>query len=122
MISFKCQRCGWCCKNKAINILYSDIKRWEKEDRKDILKEVSFVEVKNPKISGFYFVKTSIPNHDKCPFLTFKNDLAICSIYETRPKSCRNNPEIIPKELYKKWLGCPAFREVYRDWIKEQLN
>ncbi len=113
MTEFKCRRCGWCCKNKVINILYSDIKRWKKENRNDILKEVSYVEVPNKIVSGFYFIKTTVPSHKKCPFLEFKDNLAVCTIYKTRPRTCRNNPEIIPKIQYKKWLSCPAFMEVY---------
>jgi Fe-S-cluster containining protein len=34
-----CAQCGSCCKHYAIIIEDKDIRRWEKEDRKDILKK-----------------------------------------------------------------------------------
>lgn len=119
MTKFKCHRCGWCCKHKRINITYSDIKRWEKEGRWDILKEVSFVDYSkhpNPdirKTTGFYFAKTCKPTSEHpCPFLSMNDGLATCTIYETRPLVCRNNPELLLKEVnLKDWLGCPAFKE-----------
>jgi len=119
-VQFKCRRCGWCCKNKVINILYSDIIRWRNEDRKDILKEVSFIRTTSGLASGFYFRKTTMPSHKKCPFLDFENDLAKCLIQDTKPRCCKNNPEIIPRKDFLKWIGCPAFKEVHKKWIMKR--
>lgn len=120
-LKFKCKRCGWCCKTKNISIVYSDIARWTREARYDILKEVSYVKDKDNRNIGFYFSRTLGKNHGPCPFLSMNNGLASCIINDTKPKACRYNPEIIPRESYRNWLGCPGFMEVHKEWIERKL-
>jgi len=85
---FNCQQCGWCCRNIVINVAYSDIIRWQKENRSDILCEVSFLaNYPKAKVGGFYFHKTAFNPKQPCPF--YKDG---CIIYETRPVACQDYP------------------------------
>jgi Fe-S-cluster containining protein len=101
-ITFKCQQCGKCCEEMAICISYSDFKRWEAENRKDILKEISFAE-DFPKDTGFYFYKTILEPGSPCPFL--KDNL--CSIHDTKPTGCRGFPYGVDE------VECPQWKPEY---------
>lgn len=88
---FECQKCGECCKNSIIPVYYSDVQRWEKERRWDILMRITFVEWQNHeglKNRGFVFPET-VPENGVCPFLSDEN---LCLIHDTKPKTCRNFP------------------------------
>lgn len=39
-LNFECQRCGKCCSNHTIFVTIEDLRRWIKERRTDILKEL----------------------------------------------------------------------------------
>ena len=39
----ECIKCGNCCRERHIDVVWSDVQRWEKEERWDILREISFV-------------------------------------------------------------------------------
>lgn len=110
-MEFKCQRCGWCCRNTNVNISYSDIRRWESTKRYDILSKVSFMDFgKNDKRSGFYFIDTLKKHKDdtkeSCPYFR-DNPLIVCKIYNIRPRSCRDFP------LIKKDYGeCPEMKRL----------
>lgn len=106
-MNFKCKRCGWCCRNVNINVSYSDIQRWVKERRLDILNQLSYIDHKDKKKRGFYITETVLAPKRACPFLKTKDGLAICAIYETRPRSCREFPQAHKKDE-KKFIKCPA--------------
>jgi Fe-S-cluster containining protein len=76
----------------AICISYSDIVRWQKEKRNDILREVSYAKG-FPGGNGFYFAKTvKGPVKQQCPFLEKQDGLFSCSIQMTKPIGCDDFP------------------------------
>jgi len=95
---FKCEKCGYCCKNISINIAYSDIVKWLKLKRFDILDHVSYIESKK----GFYFIETIRKPVLGCPFLKDNK----CSIYDIRPQACEDFP--LAHSIYRK---CPAWKK-----------
>lgn len=102
-MNFKCQRCGWCCKNVVINVSYSDIIRWWKEKRYDILKEISYLANYGKMGDGFYIAKTTFAPKQPCPFLRENS----CTIHDTRPLSCKDFPKAHAKNEKQK-IKCPA--------------
>jgi len=106
-VTFDCQRCGWCCKNININISYSDIIRWAKQKRFDILGEISYVDNEDPKKRGFYITKTITAPKQSCLYLTTEDGLSSCSIYDTRPRACIEFPSAHAKDEKQK-IECPA--------------
>lgn len=88
-MKFECNQCGRCCKEITINISQSDILRWKEENRKDILREVSWLNnYPRKNTGGFYIIKTTYNPKQSCPF--YKGD--ICSIHDIKPKACRDYP------------------------------
>ncbi|WP_321504503.1 YkgJ family cysteine cluster protein [uncultured Methanoregula sp.] len=101
----ECRRCGSCCRAHAGNIsaTLTDIRRWMREGRKDILifffirKEdgslirgdvegyqtmegVTGIEMRNP---------VNLERFCVCPFLRQETeDRSACSIHETKPRVC----------------------------------
>lgn len=78
-----CTQCGRCCTNadfmERIGISAPDMERWRRENRTDILAQVS-------ELSGWR-------EPGACPFLVATNNGRFgCSIYETRPETCREYP------------------------------
>jgi Fe-S-cluster containining protein len=71
----------------VISITYSDIKRWVREGRQDILREVSFVNGA-PQGDGFYFAQTITKPKKSCSFLVDDQ----CSIHGTKPVCCKDAP------------------------------
>ena len=106
-MKFKCKRCGNCCITKPVNICYSDIMRWKEEDRKDILKKVTWIQnYPREKVGGFYIKDTAIVDIRKCPFMKsfdWKEE-KVCTIYKTRPLACKDFPM-----GSKKIDDCPGF-------------
>lgn len=108
---FNCKRCGWCCENKVINIAASDLMRWKKEGRKDILKEISWIHnYPRDNTGGFYIAQTAFNPKQACPFLKYDDNLSSCFIYQTRPRCCRNFP--YGQEIVKE---CPGSSEISFD-------
>lgn len=65
-----------------------DLERWEREGRKDILhiiEKEQAVWLGDHLISG----RTGRPIYG-CPFIEIEDGLFSCSIYETRPRVCRD--------------------------------
>ncbi len=81
----ECQKCGLCCKTWQVDVVLEDRERWIKEKREDILDELIFIENK-----GLFIRNTTIKPVQPCVFLKGENH---CSIYETRPLTCRLFPE-----------------------------
>lgn len=95
MKCFNCKRCATCCRTLTIEVTASDLRRWFTENRIDILEEIGYLPTPDSKRSkgGFYFEKTLMRKDGtklQCPFL---NDENLCSIYDTRPRICRDYPE-----------------------------
>ena len=86
----ECKRCGKCCKELPIDIGHSDITRWNKENRQDILKQVSFLNNFPSKGYGGFYIEKTLLKKDRekkpCPFYI----KAECSIYSTRPMVCKD--------------------------------
>ncbi len=95
MEKFECLQCGHCCLDLSdafeTSVPDSDVLRWERENRYDILEwVVSFAELNDIWINP----KTGEPV-DRCPWLRKlpKKDKYICRIHETKPEHCRNFPK-----------------------------
>ena len=74
-----------------------DLERWRREGRDDILQRY-----RDARWVGDHFVSvtTGMTIHD-CPFLDFRESSFACTIYETRPRVCREfepgSSEICPQ-------------------------
>ena len=77
----ECQHCGACCKVDTNILALSDIKRWKREGREDILKHVRIV-------SGYYPAGFK---EEKCPFYDETKEMK-CLIEDTKPAVCRQFP------------------------------
>jgi Fe-S-cluster containining protein len=88
-IPIKCRRCGICCL-ADINafITKDDLKRWEKEGREDIL---HLLQHEHAVWAGDHFVSSYDGRYiHGCIFLTWEDHQYSCTIYGTRPKTCRD--------------------------------
>lgn len=89
-----CTQCGRCCTNadfmERIGISKPDTDRWQREGRTDILARLG-------EDAGW---KSAGP----CPFLVPAGDQRlVCSIYETRPATCREYPMAV---AHMRWVDC----------------
>lgn len=108
MTKFNCQRCGWCCEQIVIDVSQSDIHRWVRAGRFDILKEISFINNYPRKGTGnFYIAKTTFNPKQPCPFIAKENGVKSCAIQDIKPRACRDYPWSCTK-----MEGCPAFSEI----------
>ncbi|MBN2567994.1 MAG: YkgJ family cysteine cluster protein [Deltaproteobacteria bacterium] len=84
-----CMRCGKCClSNLFFYITDDDIERWKREGRKDIL---HIIENRQAVWGGDHFVSARDGTFmHGCPFLEWKDGRHSCSIYQTRPRVCRD--------------------------------
>ena len=65
-----------------------DLARWKQEGRQDIL---HIIETRSPAWMGDHFVSAHTGHYlYACPFLTLIDDQWTCSIYQTRPRVCRD--------------------------------
>ena len=108
MEKFKCVQCGHCCLDLSdayqTSVPETDIKRWKREQRFDILEWVGPFEGMDeiwisPK-TGEYV--------NRCPWLRKlpKQNKYICRIHETKPEHCRNFPK---SKRHAKDNGCKGF-------------
>jgi len=79
--TFKCTKCGECCR-PIVKVSTKDISRIEKSGAQDFI-------VQDP-IGGK--AKTLKQVNGICMFLKRKNEEFYCSIYDHRPKVCREYP------------------------------
>lgn len=88
-IKGSCVQCGACCRSYDIILEYKDIRRWEKEGRKDILKKCNLY------IDDVWLnPRTQVPYYRGCPWLK-KDKVAnkfYCKIHEIKPEICKNFP------------------------------
>lgn len=104
-----CLTCANCCKTTSPIFYQNDIERLSKALR---MKPGDFIE-KYLRVDGDNdFVLKSAP----CPFLGEDN---YCSVYEDRPKACREYPHTNRRKMvqitdltYKNTLVCPAVLEM----------
>jgi Fe-S-cluster containining protein len=79
----------------------TDIERWERENRHDILNRLQGNEIV---WSGDIIVSSTGRHYSSCVFLNFDGESFYCDIYETRPHVCRDfvpgSSELCP--LYSK--------------------
>jgi Fe-S-cluster containining protein len=87
----------------VICITHSDIIRWVAQDRKDILKQVSFVRGA-PQGDGFYFEQTITKPKKPCAFLVNNG----CGIHSTKPVCCRDAPGSLTE-----FSVCPVWNKSY---------
>ena len=118
MASLECIGCGNCCRERAIDITFSDILRWSNENRRDILKEVFYIDNYPTKgQGGFYFEKSIKKKEDMqrhCPFLTDENK---CSIHYTKPSGCKDAPL-----AYTEFKECPVFKKSSKKVISKIIR
>src|SRR6187549_2021303 len=104
-----CLTCANCCKTTSPIFYQTDIERVSKSLR---MKPGDFIEKYLRIDEDKDFVLKSSP----CPFLDAEN---YCSVYEDRPKACREYPHTERKKMvqiteltYKNTLVCPAVLEM----------
>ncbi|MBN2282482.1 MAG: YkgJ family cysteine cluster protein [Deltaproteobacteria bacterium] len=84
-----CRQCGACClAHLSAYITDADRERWRREGRSDIL---HIIDRDRPVWAGDRLIsaRSGLPLHG-CPFLEWTGRWYSCSIYETRPLTCRN--------------------------------
>lgn len=104
-----CLVCANCCKTTSPIFYQTDIERLSKSMR---IKPGDFVEIYlRVDEDGDHVLKSS-----PCPFLGADN---YCSVYEARPKACREYPHTNRKKMvqimeltYKNTMVCPAVSEM----------
>ncbi len=111
----ECKRCGTCC---------NDVRLAESPDMlKKAYEYWRTLPSVDPKFSEIYLIypmlmfkyenlKEDLPYHYSCKHFTRSTDgLGICSIYEIRPRMCREFPyyegiELAPEEKVSPYDGC----------------
>jgi len=118
MIATQCIGCGNCCRERAIDITFSDVLRWSDEKRRDILSEVYYIDNYPTKgQGGFYFEKSVKKKEDMqryCPFLAEDNK---CLVHDTKPSGCKDAPL-----AYTEFKECPAFKKPNDDVISATVK
>jgi Fe-S-cluster containining protein len=105
-----CNGCGKCCLDasymRSLPASASDIKRWRKEGREDILDYVDFVGGRK----YYLWVKEGV-EMSRCPFVKKDRNKPTyhCTIHETRPEACRGYP-LTAGQMVK--LGCEIVGEI----------
>ena len=101
-----CTQCGRCCTNPhfmgTMEASASDIARWRKDDRQDILQYADVHDWKPGSAGeamGFAFADLWMSPRTgndmlRCPFVrkVRNQDRYTCTIYDTRPEVCREYP------------------------------
>lgn len=84
----RCRQCGKCCKVDFFAFVKpEDLARWRDEGRFDILKMIS---TEKPFWAGDRLISASDGRPlRECPFLAWSGEKYCCTIYETRPRICR---------------------------------
>jgi Fe-S-cluster containining protein len=113
-----CLDCANCCKTTSPIFYQTDIERVARSLR---MKPGDFIE----KYLHIDEDKDYVLNSSPCPFLDKEN---YCSVYENRPKACREYPHTDRKKMvqimdltYKNTLVCPAALEIV-ERIKKQIE
>jgi len=84
----RCRQCGVCCHVDMIAyITENDMRRWEKEQRLDIISHVRGTEIQ---WFGDIILTGNGIHIQSCTFLNYDGNVFFCDIYETRPQVCRD--------------------------------
>jgi uncharacterized protein len=112
----ECLTCANCCKSISPMITDKDIERMSKHLK---MRPSMFTE----KYLHLDHENDYVFNNAPCPFLMTDN---YCSIYEVRPKACREYPHTDSKNIYKlldltlkNTLVCPAVFEIVEELKKK---
>jgi Fe-S-cluster containining protein len=95
-----CKRCGICCLADAnAYITNKDLKRWKAQGRDDIFR---MLEREHAIWVGDHLISSEDGRYvHGCVFLAADGDHYVCTIYETRPETCRDyrpgSSEICPQ-------------------------
>ncbi|MBN2682049.1 MAG: YkgJ family cysteine cluster protein [Bacteroidales bacterium] len=111
-----CLECANCCKNLGPLVTYNDLE-----------KMASFLKTKPSFLLEKYFITDEdgdiVFKSMPCPFLLPDN---YCSIYEARPKACKEYPHTNHKKIVqilditlKNMETCPAVLEIVKGVVKE---
>jgi len=109
MEKFDCIQCGHCCLELhdayQTSVPDSDVLRWEREDRYDILERVDLF----AGLNDIWISPKSGEPVNRCPWLRKlpKKDKYICRIHETKPEHCRKFPKSKRHALEN---GCKGFK------------
>jgi Fe-S-cluster containining protein len=113
-----CLQCANCCKTTSPIFYPHDIERLSKALR---LRPADFIEKYLRVDEDRDYVLRSSP----CPFLQDDN---YCSVYDNRPKACREYPHTDRKKIfqimdltYKNTMVCPAVLKIV-DRVRQQLD
>ena len=112
----ECIGCGNCCRERAIDIAFSDILRWSDEKRWDILREIYYIDNYPYKGRGGFYIEKSINKKDierPCPFLMNNK----CLIHSTKPGGCKDAPH-----AYTEFNECPSFKKSNNDVINSTVK
>ena len=114
----KCIGCGNCCRERAIDITFSDILKWNDQKRWDILNEISYIDNYPQKGQGGFYIEKSLKTEKDlnrhCPFLTQDNE---CFIHTTKPSGCKDAPL-----AYAEFEECPVFKKPNDDVINAMVK
>ena len=110
MEKFNCIQCGHCCLDLSdayqTSVPETDIKRWEREQRFDILEWVGPFEG----MDEIWISPKTGEYANRCPWLRKlpKQNKYICRIHETKPEHCRKFPKSKRHALDNGCKGFPA--------------
>lgn len=108
MENFECVQCGRCCLDLSdayqTSIPDSDVSRWDRENRYDILEWVS------AGLNDVWINPVTGEPVSRCPWLRKlpEKEKYICRIHETKPEHCRNFPKSKRHALEN---GCKGFND-----------
>lgn len=112
-MKFTCKQCGHCCLNLsgAIEVCATeeDIRRWEENDRSDILEWVDVIYLGGEdRVNDIWINPRTGEDATRCPWLRKLpgKDKYICRIQDMKPDHCRKYP--LSRE-HAEDTGCPGF-------------
>ena len=113
MEDFNCRQCGSCCRflEYRNEITSGDVARWRAAGRKDILKWVDEIRLKNHTSSFRVWVNPITGEQTQgCPFLREEspNGRWICRIHDVKPAICRQFPL---SRKHAVMSGCRGFKK-----------
>ena len=118
MVPTQCISCGNCCRERAIDVTFSDVLRWSNERRRDILREIYYIDNYPTKgQGGFYFEKSIKKKEDMERHYSFLTDENKCSIHATKPSGCKDAPL-----AYTEFKECPVFKRPNDDVINTMVK
>ena len=91
-----CTNCGKCCTNSdymgSLEATGADVKRWRRQGRGDILRFAIVMGPSNNPHADLWVDNQTGEERRRCPFVrkVRNQNRYLCTIYETRPKVCRD--------------------------------